>query len=90
LNETGIEPGEGTPQDDEKGEFGLTHYLSCSRCGYYRRLDRRAMLSRQTTCPACPLPSRLELSAGSPRPPLRVGLRRGHMTRLPSHTNHSL
>ena len=67
----------------------MAHYLNCSRCGYHRPLDTRVLLSRQTTCPQCPMPSRLELLSE----PLAAQSARGSAAermRLPSHTNHSL
>jgi hypothetical protein len=74
VNKTGsYGAGRGHSQDDDTREYPLPHYLSCSRCGYYRRLDTRTMLSRQTTCPWCPAERRLELSAERPLRPLRIG-----------------
>ena len=70
-----MEPDEGTPQDHRKGVLGVSHYLSCPRCGYHRRLDRRTMLARQTSCPQCAFPSRLELSSERPQGSMRPAAR---------------
>jgi hypothetical protein len=63
------------PDDDTTESPPMPHYLSCSHCGYYRRLDTRTMLSRKTTCPWCSAERRLELSAERPLRPLRIGSR---------------
>jgi hypothetical protein len=65
----------------------LPHFLNCPRCGYSRPLDTRTLLSRQTNCPTCELPSRLELTTG---PTAAAASTREGATSLPSQTNHSL
>jgi hypothetical protein len=88
MNEDGPPAGRGhSPWTTQKGVPGLPHFLHCPRCGYTRPLDTRALLSRQTTCPTCELPSRLELTIG---PTAATAVAREGASSLPSQTNHSL